>query len=141
MAFCVEMEVGLRPTYISTQKAKRMLPHCHNGPFIILVILKSATLTRKLPEDDLSRDRNMLERFKCFNINVIGYYPRHVSSIDMPIFRRKSCIHRASGIVALCNRYTVQPVTESDDTRCCVNTTFPPEDGHVNARNMSRIIV
>ena len=39
------------------------------------------------------------------------------------------------------NRCNVQPFTESDDTRCCVNTIFPPEDGHVNARNMSRIIV
>jgi hypothetical protein len=39
------------------------------------------------------------------------------------------------------NRCTVQPFTESDDTRCCVNAIFPPEDGHVNARNMSRIIV
>ena len=39
------------------------------------------------------------------------------------------------------NRCTVQPFTESDDNRCCVNTIFPPEDGHVNARNMSRIIV
>jgi len=34
------------------------------------------------------------------------------------------------------NRCTVQPFTESDDTRCCVNTIFPPEDAHVNARNM-----
>ena len=39
------------------------------------------------------------------------------------------------------NRCTVQPFTESDDTRCCVNAIFPPEDGHVNAGNMSRIIV
>ena len=39
------------------------------------------------------------------------------------------------------NQCTVQPFTESDDTRCCVNTIFPSEDGHVNARNMSRIIV
>ena len=53
----------------------------------------------------------------------------------MPILRRKNCIHTAS---ALC---PVQPFTESDDTRCCVNTIFPPEDGHVNARNMSRITV
>jgi hypothetical protein len=36
---------------------------------------------------------------------------------------------------------TVQTFTESEDTRCCVNTIFPPEDGHVNARNMSRIII
>jgi len=37
------------------------------------------------------------------------------------------------------NRCTVQPFTESDDTRYCENTIGPPEDGHVNARNMSRI--
>jgi hypothetical protein len=35
----------------------------------------------------------------------------------------------------------VQPFTESDDTRCCENTISPPEDGHVNARNMSRMVV
>ena len=39
------------------------------------------------------------------------------------------------------NQCTVQTITESEDNRCCVNTIFPPEDGHVNARNMSRIIV
>jgi len=85
----------------------------------------------------------------------------------MPIFRRTNCIHTASVIVTLCKRLhstpvesrllcrtvctaeqsgvctvcTVQPFAESDDTRCCVNTICPPEDGHVNARNMSRIIV
>jgi hypothetical protein len=36
---------------------------------------------------------------------------------------------------------TLQPFTESDDTGCCENTICPPEDGHVNARNMSRIVV
>jgi hypothetical protein len=88
---------------------------------------------------------------------MLHYYPQHVSSINMPIFRRKNYIHTAPGIVALCkrlhstpvesrlqfalNRCTVQTFTESDDTRCCVDTIFPPEDGHVNARNMSRIIV
>ena len=88
---------------------------------------------------------------------MLHYYPRHVSSINVPIFRRKNFIHTASGIVALCkrlystpvesgmtsalNRSTVQPFTESDDTKCCVNKIFPPEDGHVNVRNMSRIIV
>ena len=39
------------------------------------------------------------------------------------------------------NQCTVQTFTESEDTRCCVNKIFPPEDEHVNARNMSRIIV
>ena len=36
---------------------------------------------------------------------------------------------------------TLQPFTESDDTRCCGNKICPPEDGHVNARNMSRIVM
>jgi len=39
------------------------------------------------------------------------------------------------------NQCTVQTFTESEDTRCCVNTICPHEDGHVNARNMSRITV
>ena len=38
-------------------------------------------------------------------------------------------------------RHTVQPFTESGDTRCCDNTICPPEDGHVDARNMLRIVV
>ena len=86
-------------------------------------------------------------------IRLLHCYPRHVSSINMPIFRRKNCIHTASGIFALCKRLTStlvesalnqctgQTFTESEDTRCCVNTIFPPKDGHVNARNMSRIIM
>jgi len=71
------------------------------------------------------------------------YYPRHDSSINMPIFRRKNCIHTASGTFSLYKRLhstlvecTVQTFTESEDTRCCVNKIFPPEDGHVNARIM-----
>ena len=80
---------------------------------------------------------------------MLHYYPQHVSSTNMPIFRRKNCIIAASGIVTLCKwlysmpdtsglqsaliRHTVQPFTESDDTRCCDNTICPPEDGHVNA--------
>jgi hypothetical protein len=93
-------------------------------------------------------------------ICMLHYNPRHVSSINMSIFRRTNCIIAASGIVSLCTiqysmpdesrlcsaesaliRYNVQPFTESDDTRCCDNIICPPEDGHVNARNMSRIIM
>ena len=80
---------------------------------------------------------------------MLHYYPRHVSSINVPIFRRRNCIHTASGFVAPCkrlhstlvesgllNQCTVQTFTDSDDTICCVNTIFPPEDGHVNARHV-----
>ena len=75
---------------------------------------------------------------------MLHYNPRHVSSINMSIFRRTNCIITASGISAEQSaliRHTVQPFTESDDTRCCDNTICPPEDGHVNARNMSRIVM
>ena len=43
-------------------------------------------------------------------------------------------------LIAL-NQCTVPTFTESEGTRCCVNKIFPPEDGHVDAGNMSRIIV
>ena len=75
----------------------------------------------------------------------------------MHIFRRKNCIITASVIVTLCKRlysmsdesilqsavilHTVLYCTESDDIRCCDNTICPPEDGHVDARNMSRIVM
>ena len=88
---------------------------------------------------------------------MLHYNPRHVSNINTPIFRRTNCIITASGIVTLCTvqysmpdekrlqsaliRHTVQPFTESDDTRCCDNTICPPEDGRVNVRNMSRIVM
>jgi len=48
---------------------------------------------------------------------------------------------RAAALQSALNRCTVQPFTESDDTRCSVNTICPPESEHVNARNMSRIVV
>ena len=38
-------------------------------------------------------------------------------------------------------RHTVQPFTQSDDTRCCDNTICLPEKGHVDAGNMSRIVM
>jgi hypothetical protein len=92
--------------------------------------------------------------FYSLTIRMLHYNPRHFSSINMPIFRRTNCIITASGIITLCKRlhsmpdesrllirHTVQPFTESDDTRCCDNTIYPPEDGHVNARNMWRIVM
>jgi hypothetical protein len=72
----------------------------------------------------------------------------------MPIFRRTNLLsqHLVSSLSvngctvcqmradcrAVCS-HTLQPFTESDDTRCCDNTICPPEDGLVDARNMSRI--
>jgi len=75
----------------------------------------------------------------------------------MLIFRRTNCIITVSGIVTLCKqpysmpdesglqsaliRHTVQPFTESDDTRGCDNTICLPEDEQGAARNMLRIIM
>jgi hypothetical protein len=74
-------------------------------------------------------------------IYMLHYNPRRVSNITMLIFRRSNCIVTASGIVSLCKRHTVQPFTDSDNTRCCNNTIWPPEDEHCNVRNTSRIIM
>jgi len=83
---------------------------------------------------------------------MLHYNPRQVYSSTMLIFRRADCIITAFGVVTLCkrpysapvesrlNRGAVQPFTETDDTRCCNNTIWPPEDEHGTARNMSRII-
>ena len=69
---------------------------------------------------------------------MLHYIPRHVSSINMPICRRTNCIITASGIATLCKRLYS---TDSDDARCCDNTICPPEDGHIDARNMSGIVM
>jgi len=47
---------------------------------------------------------------------MLHYNPRHVSSINMPIFRSTNCIITVSGIVTLCTvQYsTVQRVTIPD---------------------------
>jgi hypothetical protein len=42
-------------------------------------------------------------------ICMLHYDPRHVSSINMPIFRRTNCIITASGIVTLCKRLYSMP--------------------------------
>jgi len=44
---------------------------------------------------------------------MLHYYPRHVSSINMAIIRRKNYIHTASGIVAVYKRLHSTPVESS----------------------------
>ena len=44
----------------------------------------------------------------------------------MLIVRRLICTDSASGIVTLS-----KPITESDDTRCCINTIQPPDNEHI----------
>jgi hypothetical protein len=42
-------------------------------------------------------------------ICMLHYNPRHVSSINIPIFRKTNCIITASGIVTLCKRLYSMP--------------------------------
>ena len=51
------------------------------------------------------------------------------------------CRMRADFAGSALNRHTVLYCTESGDTRCCENIICPPEGGHVDARNMSRIVM
>jgi hypothetical protein len=83
-------------------------------------------------------------------VYILHYNPRHASSNTMLILRRSNCTVTASGIVILCKRpHRLSPLStgalyshlQSDDTRCCNNTIWPPEDEHSIARNMSRIIM
>ena len=46
---------------------------------------------------------------------MLHYNPRHVSSINMPIFRRTICIITASGIVTLYKGLYSMP----DDSKLC----------------------
>jgi len=48
--------------------------------------------------------------FYSKTICMLYYNPRHVSSINMPIFRRTICIITASGIVTLYKRMYSTPV-------------------------------
>ena len=49
---------------------------------------------------------------------MLHYNPRHVSSINMPIFRRTNCIITTSGIVTLCKRLYNMP----DESRLSEST-------------------
>ena len=55
----------------------------------------------------------------------------------MLIIRRLHCIDAASGIVNLskwpsgAQVCTGRPLTESDDTTCCINTMQPPDNEHI----------
>ena len=75
----------------------------------------------------------------------------HVSSNILLILGRSNCINIESDIVALSkwpsgaqverelfflNLCTGRSLTESDDTRCCINTIWPPEDKQDIARSM-----
>ena len=62
----------------------------------------------------------------------------------LDMFQASTCPSSGGQIVLsqhLVSSLSVEPFTESDETRRCDNKICPPEDGHVDARNMSRIVM
>ena len=66
---------------------------------------------------------------------MLHYYPRHVSSIHAHLQEDKFYSHSILCESAF-NRCTVQPFTDSDNTRCCENKICPPEDGHEGSKHV-----
>jgi hypothetical protein len=60
--------------------------------------------------------------FYSITICMLHYNPRHVSSINMPIFRRTNFIITVSGIITLCKRLYSMPDESRLQSRCCDNT-------------------
>ena len=58
----------------------------------------------------------LMHKFYSLKICMLHYNPRHVSSINMPIFRRTNFIITASDIVTLCKRLYSMP----DESRLCL---------------------
>ena len=54
------------------------------------------------------------------------WYPLSVSGCPVHSFR-ENAVH-SENVHNLCNG---QPLTESDDTRCCINTIQNPDDEHI----------
>jgi len=76
------------------------------------------------------------------NSFILQQYVCYIIILDM--FPASTCPSSGGQIILsqhLVSSLSVQYSTESDDTRCCDNTICSSEDGHVNARNMSRIIM
>jgi len=67
-----------------------------------------------------------------------------IELFHLPTLMHNSLFFNNMYIFVLCKRLhstLVESGRQSEDTRYCVNTICPPEHGHVNARNMSRIVV
>ena len=79
----------------------------------------------------------MFRASKCPSSGRQIVFPQHLVS-SLSVQYSTVCRMRADSTLI---RHTVQPFTESDDTRCCDKTICPPEDEHVDARNMSRIVI
>ena len=56
---------------------------------------------------------------------MLHYNPQHVSSINMPIFKRTNCIITVSGIITLCKRlYSINLTKDKDRWWAIVNVVM-----------------
>ena len=102
----------------SQKHLQRLLCHLFTKYFVIYCLIVNVFLLYRF--DVFSTVHHSIELFHqptlmhnflySLTICLLHYYPRHVSSINMLIFRRTICIHTASGIVALCKRLHSKPV-------------------------------
>jgi hypothetical protein len=85
---------------------------------ILFLYIETITLKKTLGQYEILHVRFRLILFTNFNaqflysltICMLHYNPRHVSSINMPIFRKTNCVITASGIVTLCKRLHSMPI-------------------------------
>ena len=130
---------GWRPTTLVVPKVEkirglylpgtpRVTPACRGIPLLVFTLVSTS---QKTPLRKVTNHSNLYF--------VTYKYPttlQNSSNKRSDMFLRHTFPAQYTGW-----EQSVQPFTESNDTRCCLNTICPPEDGHVNARNNSRIVV
>jgi hypothetical protein len=81
-------------------------------------VFVSRSLCKLLPSRLISFTNFNAQFLYSLTICMLHYNPRHVSSINMPIFRRTNFIITASGIVTLCKRLYYMPDESSLLSSC-----------------------
>jgi len=71
-----------------------------------------------------------------FFFMYVYYYSLHVSGSHVPIIRRINCINTTS---VICHSLSV--IYTVTYTRYRIDTINSPDDGHMDARNMYRIVI
>ena len=98
----------LRTTLCRASILQPIVPTCvYTGldRSLVLQEVKAPTISRQTAHKELLHQPTLMHNFLySLTICLLHYYPRYVSSINMPIFRKKNCIYTASGIFVLCKR-------------------------------------
>jgi hypothetical protein len=93
------------------------------------------TLSAKVPRGNFDVFLTVHHSIEFFHLPTLMYNSLFINNMYVTLLSSTTILEQTEEQSAR-NRCTVQPFTETDDTRCCENTTGPPEDGLVNARNM-----